>query len=561
MNDSQDTDVIDATRASGHDISEASRASIRANLQAAVNGEQVAPVIGLHTASGGRHRSNRRRVLVTGLVAAAASIAAVAVVANRDDSRTITPATVDTDDVAVTVEPSPNDPSPTEPTPTEPTPTVDTAVPDTTPSDPVAFVPANLDQLIGETWYVVDRSTAQATEPWPAPILPWISFGASPIISGFDGCNTFTLTGSLDDGALTVTGGEGTTIGCDNVPVISITNSRLTLSADQTMLALDQLGPVGREQLTFVAADRLTSPAAIDGPVIFDDTVSLDIDFLGNQGTLVLGTCGFPFAYAGGNLTIQSELSQEQLVASCIPGLTLDPAEQRFYDAITSLEPLRVVNDPVSGQLILIWNGSALRMSILGRDVGNAIVPEWVSVAGVRTGQEITAEATLAQVESVLGPVDHDTGWYTTPVVTYDDGTEDCLGGKDYRVLWWGDFSVALWRIEGVESIWAWSVGDVRSSNWGDRRESYTPTDPVPTALATDSGIHVGSTEAEFQAAYPQARANDPSTADPDGTLIYSFPFNDGTLAGKYRVNRSISPWVTVLDGVVTGIGSARQFC
>lgn len=560
MNTSQDTDVIDATRASGHDISEASRASIRANLQAAVNGQSVAPVVGLHAESRNRHRTAPRRGIVVGLVAAAASVAAVAVV-NRDDSRTITPATVDTTDVDVTAEPTPTDPSPTAPEPTAPQPTVDTAVPDTAAAVPPPDQPVTLDQLTGRRWYVVGQASADSTDAWPDAILPTVAFGdGGALATGFDGCNSYSLQGAITDSSLVVTETESSTALCEGVQLAGIGDGdHVSLSPDGATLAIAQVGSdVG---LVLVASDRLTTPEAIDGPVIFDDTVSLDIDFLGNQETLVLGTCGFPFTYVDGVLTARSELTPDQLVTSCINGLTLDAAEQQFYDAITSLAPLRIVNDPVTGQLILIWNGSALRLSVLGRDVGTGIVPEWVSVAGVRTGQEITAEAALAQVESVLGPVDHDTGWYTTPVVSYDDGTEDCLGGKDYRVLWWGDFSVALWRIDGVESIWAWSVGDIRSSGWGDRRESYSPSDPAPTALTTDNGIHVVSTEADLQAAYPQARANDVSTADPDGTLLYTFPFNDGTPAGAYRLNRSVAPSVTVRDGLVTGIGSARQFC
>jgi hypothetical protein len=50
------------------------------------------------------------------------------------------------------------------------------------------------------------------------------------------------------------------------------------------------------------------------------------------------------------------------------------------------------------------------------------------------------------------------------------------------------------------------------------------------------------------------------STAQLDGTLTYTF-LPPGTPIGDYLLYRSLGVAFTVRDGVVTGIGSARQFC
>jgi hypothetical protein len=139
--------------------------------------------------------------------------------------------------------------------------------------------------------------------------------------------------------------------------------------------------------------------------------------------------------------------------------------------------------------------------------------------------------------------------------VTYPDGTGDCLGGIDFRVLWWGDLSLAFWRISEGEQLWAWSVGDKQASASGDRREPYTPTNPAASGMATDEGIHVGSSQDEMLAAYGDRFVlRDPALKD--GTQLYVSNDPSGFLG-----HRSIGVSITVRDGVVTGIGSARQFC
>ncbi len=278
------------------------------------------------------------------------------------------------------------------------------------------------------------------------------------------------------------------------------------------------------------------------------------------QGDLsvIVGDCLAAWKFTDGQLVLDKASLQLQQQSGCFPNVSsFGRDDQLLFDALTNGSTIPVVHGNGSDAVFLLGNGSPIRLGPADPGISpDHITLDRASVLGLTTGENFDPESTLQMLQPVLGPVDHDTGWYTTPVVTYADGTGDCLGGIDFRVLWWGDLSIAFWRQAGEPQIWAWSVGDRQASAWDDRREPYAPTNPTATGIATEQGIHVGSTEAEMLAAYPD-RFHAQEPALPDGTHLY-LSVGDPT---KFLGHRGLGVSITVRDAVVTGIGSARQFC
>ena len=525
-----DQDIIDATRSSGIALSERSRAGMRSVLEAAINGDEIAEVVSISSAP-----RRRRPVLWWAAGAVAATAAAVAIVLVKPDhgQQHITPATVDT------VDETNDSVAPTVPS---------TATPSVT-----------LDQLAGHRWIVTDTVANNVAAPWPSAILPFVEFGTGDtLVNGTDGCNDYSASGSLDNGSLQMPTSQSSAVLCTGVPDGALHDGdHLTLSPDDRITLLVN-NAAGIPRLRLVQADALAPATDLDGRFAVSADSILTIDFVQGDLPVIVGECLAAWKFTNGQLVLDNASLQVQQQGGCFPNVTsFGRDDQLLFDELTNGSTIPVVHGDTSDDIFLLGNGSPIRLGPADPGISpDHITLDRASVLGLTTGENFDPESTLQMLQPVLGPVDHDTGWYTTPVVTFADGTGDCLGGIDFRVLWWGDLSLAFWRQPGEPQLWAWSVGDRQASAWDDRREPYSPTNPAATGLATEEGIHVGSTEAEMLAAYPD-RFHAQDQALPDGTHLY-LSLADPT---GFLGHRGLGVSITVRDGIVTGIGSARQFC
>ncbi len=526
-----DQDIIDATKSSGIALSERSRAGMRSVLEAAINGDEIAEVVSIRS---NPHRRRPVRWWAAGAVAAAAAAAVAIVLVKPDqDPQHITPATVDTVN-------EPNDS------------VAATATTTVTPS-------VTLGQLAGHRWLVTDTVTNNVAAPWPSAILPFVEFGAGDtLVSGTDGCNDYSAAGSLDNGALKIPETLSTAVLCTDIPNGALHDGdHLELSPDDGLTLLVN-SAAGDPRLRLVRADALAPATDLDGRYAVSADSILTIDFVQGDLPVIVGECLAAWRFTNGELVLDDASLQVQQQGGCLPDAsTFGRDDQLLLEELTKDATIPVVHSNTSDDVFLLGSGSPIRLSRADPSISpDHITLDRASVLGLTTGENFDPESTLQMLQPVLGPVDHDTGWYTTPVVTYADGTGDCLGGIDFRVLWWGDLSIAFWRQPGEPQLWAWSVGDRQASAWGDRREPYVPIDPTATGIATEEGIHVGSTEAEMLAAYPD-RFHAQDQALPDGTHLY-LSIGDPT---GFLGHRGLGVSTTVRDGVVTGIGSARLFC
>jgi heat shock protein HslJ len=425
-----DQDIIDATKAAGVELSDGSRAAMRSTIEAAVRGEQIAPVVEISR----RNRSSRRgRWLATAAVASAAAAALLVVMKGNDVSK-ITPATV-----------------------------VDTApLPAATTTIASADQAVTLDRLIGHRWIAALSVAADGTtSPWPNAILPYVDFIGSPtLLSGNDGCNSYSAEGSLESGVLRIQSTGSRSVLCNGLIDAGALRDgdRLTLSADGA--TLDVQTATGRTRLSFVQAESLAPAPPLDGRYATSTASAAVVDFTPRGLPVSVGSCLATWKYENGQLLTDNASQPPQGRADCTNGPAPDRADSQLLDKLRAGDAVPVVHGIESDSVILLGNGSPIRLSPADPPLfKDGITVDRASVLGLIAGQQVGADGTLAVLEAKIGPVDHDTGWYATPDVTYADGTSDCLGGKEYRVLWWKDLSLAFWRVEG-ESLWAWSVGD-----------------------------------------------------------------------------------------------------
>ena len=525
-----DQDIIDATRSSGIALSERSRAGMRSVVEAAINGDEIAEVVSI------RNAPRRRRPVLwwaAGAVAASAAAVVIVLVKPDDGPQHITPATVDTVDE-----------------------TNDSAAPTVTST---ATPSVTLDQLAGHRWLVTDTVADNVATPWPSAILPFVEFGAGDtLVSGSDGCNDYSAAGSLEGGSLHMPESASTAVLCTGIPDGALHDGdHLVLSSDDGITLLVS-NAAGHPQLRLVQAGGLAPATDLDGRFAVSADSILTIDFVQGDLSVIVGDCLAAWKFTDGQLVLDEASLQLQQQSGCFPNASsFGRDDQLLFDELTNGSTIPVVHGNTTDDVFLLGNGSPIRLGRADPGISpDHITLDRASVLGLTTGENFDPESTLQMLQPVLGPVDHDTGWYTTPVVTFADGIGDCLGGIDFRVLWWGDLSIAFWRQAGEPQIWAWSVGDRQASAWDDRREPYAPTNPTATRIATEEGIHVGSTEAEMLAVYPD-RFHAQGPPLPDGTHLY-LSVGDPT---RFLSHRGLGVSITVRDAVVTGIGSARQFC
>lgn len=189
--------------------------------------------------------------------------------------------------------------------------------------------------------------------------------------------------------------------------------------------------------------------------------------------------------------------------------------------------------------------------------LGGAPRVDWVAgeIFGYGIGFHSVDEVSAA-ITAVYGEPTADSGWYTiVPVAT---GDEDCLAGREVRVLHWGDLSVAFQMSDfanGVpaEFLWSWVVGDLRGSGFGDFREPTPAPAGTPTELTTAGGIRLGSVAAD--------------TLGSSELILSDFPAEDGSRSGQYfptgvvdetAINRGL---VVDADGAIIGFGATQSFC
>jgi hypothetical protein len=270
----------------------------------------------------------------------------------------------------------------------------------------------------------------------------------------------------------------------------------------------------------------------------------LSVDSAG-AGTIRLGNCTTSFALEGALLTtggwgvdgcVGSELSLSR---------ALETSE--FEGSFRQVH--------ISGDVLIIEAHSAKRRALVFalQWIGPLTDPDTISFEtgsafGFLPADAVTADEIEAHVSSILGPPTHDTGWFVTP----DDPTitdhEDCMGGNTTRVLWWHDLSFVVWQFpDGTESLFAWSVGDILATRFGDRREPYLP-EPGDRSNVTSGtpAIGIGTPGDEVLTAYPELQQAAIDFAEP----------ND-----RKQLWQVGPVTIILLDGRVIGFGNEVHFC
>lgn len=194
-----------------------------------------------------------------------------------------------------------------------------------------------------------------------------------------------------------------------------------------------------------------------------------------------------------------------------------------------------------------------LRLAVLG----GAPRVDWA--AGELFGFDIgfhSVDEVRAAISAVYGEPTADSGWYTIqPVAT---GDEDCLAGREVRVLHWGDLSVAFQQANATtgepgEFLWSWVVGDLRASGFDGFREPTAAPAGTATELTTAGGIGLGVVAADVLDTNEYFLSDFP--ADDAGRTGQFFPSG---VIGETAINRG---FVVDAAGAIIGFGTTQSFC
>jgi len=175
-----------------------------------------------------------------------------------------------------------------------------------------------------------------------------------------------------------------------------------------------------------------------------------------------------------------------------------------------------------------------------------ALNPVNGAVAGFGLGP-VLADEVVAALSVDHGVPEVDTGW--APLVDPVDpaSADGCPYGRTDRIVRWGDLTLRFWQRDlGGTVLWAWTVGDLGAAGYPSQADPGRPLGSTPSGLRLDNGIHLGSTLAEVQAAWPGFRLSDPQ---PDGSATGIV----NNTVGMVDINMK--------DGVVIGFGVTASFC
>jgi hypothetical protein len=427
----------------------------------------------------------------------------------------------------------------------------------TAPSSTVSATPPPtlLDGVVG-TWLL----TAVDGVAWAGPSAPLVRVENFEMV-GWDGCNGGSWASPTPDSL----GPASTTLVLCEAETPGIFGATtLTLGDDGASLQLG--GPTGEFDFVSFAAGIVPTLDDLAGPwEIGDTTVTVSSDPANDWLVFRVGTCGFAVETDGTVFSPVAGAESPESPVSCV-----GPDAAGFANALadTGREFAAVLIDEV---LYLTVGSDALAPSeayalmratgeVPGEPVPDAVTLERGEVLGVGpdwSGEAVppeqTADDALVAIGSSLGTVAADTGWYEYDVIG-GDGDPQCLAGAEYRVLSWGDLSVAFRRVDGAELLWTWSVGDRRASGFGDRGEPTVGDTGLATGLTTEAGIGVGSTLEELLAAFPD-RLIEIDAVDADGSVRYI------SAGGQWPGLTNSSIGFTVRDGLVTGYAATLSLC
>ncbi|MEZ5259076.1 MAG: hypothetical protein R2705_20005 [Ilumatobacteraceae bacterium] len=504
------------------------RTELREQLEAELENEPAGRVSRLERPA----MRDRRPLLVTAALSLAATVALAAVLISRSGD-------------AERVGTVPGD--------TSESPTSTSTSPATTRVDSELF-----DALVGQLWISTEPG------PWRPEATPAVRFveasdrSTSPTMTAADGCNEFQASVvSLADGTIDLENVETTAVACefDRSPVVPVDGNRIELTADRSSFTLfDGDTPIG----SYVSFDAM-SPAAsavLAGDWTVTGASPAIVSFSQTDQLAIVGTCAVRWTVADGRLTTEGWPGDPM---ECAGNADVEQAAgtTSLVQFLSTGAEARMTPDG-DGLLLSKNDGSvwseALRLLRSGPEQPDGPVSARFGVVfGHRAGEQVDPDTVLRDVAVDLGAPTHDTGWYDVELVTYEDGTQDCLSGRAYRVLWWGDLSLAFWRTDTTDPVlWAWSVGDRSVSGWGDRREPYSPPPEADSGLVTTEGLSIGSSEVEARQIATAARS---FLEYDDGSGTTFLDLVDGTLADPTH------GVIAIRDGLVVGFGDALRFC
>lgn len=403
-------------------------------------------------------------------------------------------------------------------------------------------------------WIVV-ASNPQAAGGPPDNPLPWFEMRAPRVADGVayevslvgsDGCNWVGVDATVDDrGVLGDVRGESTAVLCDPPGAAVFTDGTRLTWLDSDRLSFTTAAGAS---YTFAPLDTLGTRASSTDDLVGEWAVATSPAFSMSfgPGWLAVRGCRGSWHLDEGALAVEWDGDPYTCLIDTASGANLvgGTAGARLVEALSAPDAaLRRAGD----DLYLTTDQLAFAFTRTGEPLDpDALALASGSVFGLRAGDTVDVEWETARLTRVLGAEPTlDTGWYPVPDETPADGTEDCIGGPDYRVLWWGDLRLAFWRQPDTgrpPALWNWSVGD-RDVMW------FGKSEPDPQPVAPPSGLDSGLGFA----------VGDPAAVLDPASVFLQATSDDGI--DRYVVMGPTYATIGVRDGVIVGFGSQLVFC
>ncbi len=143
--------------------------------------------------------------------------------------------------------------------------------------------------VTGSMWILTDAGSR--TVPSPVPYLAPLQTGADGLVGTFDGCNTGSVDGVIENGRLRLADAVATAMACPGDEVVELPgDGALTLADDGRTLTITDAG--GDEPaLTFRRSDALGAPAESDRLVGWWSSGDATAANFAADGRLTAGTC------------------------------------------------------------------------------------------------------------------------------------------------------------------------------------------------------------------------------------------------------------------------------